>query len=67
MRCGDCASRLDTVLEETDGVYRAVVDLDGKRVTVESLGRGVDARTLSVVIEEAGFGASNVSTQAAER
>lgn len=66
MRCGNCASRLDTLLEDTDGVYRAVVDLDGESVTVESLGRAVDAKTLRAVIEEAGFSASDVSTQTAE-
>lgn len=66
MRCGNCASRLDSVLEETDGVYRVVVDLDGKRVTIESLGRAADAQTLSAVIEEAGFGASYVAAQAAK-
>ena len=66
MRCGNCASRLDTVLEDTDGVYRAVVDLDGESVTVESLGHAVDAQTLGAVIEEAGFSATDVSAQAAE-
>ncbi|GEM_PF-283766 len=60
VRCDNCAARLDTVLENTAGVYRTLVDVGAKRVTIESLGQAIDGQALSAAIKEAGFLATDV-------
>jgi len=63
MRCEKCSLRLDTLLLQIKGVYRAVVDLDAKLATVESFGPAVDAETLNNVIEDAGFVAPDLAVR----
>lgn len=62
MRCGGCARRITAALTHADAHAQVAVDVDAKRVAVQSV---LTADALTQVLADAGYAASAVSPTAA--
>lgn len=62
MSCTKCSARLNALLRKADSVYRASVDLEKKRATIESIGKKLKPSSLIAIIEGAGFTAREAAS-----
>ncbi len=61
MHCGGCATGIQMVTEQLDGVTSAFVDLDGKKGTWEIDPTKVDSAKIIAAISELGYKATVVA------
>src|SRR3972149_11565225 len=55
MKCGNCSGRVQSALLDTDGVEKAVVNLEAKKVDIEFNPGKINKERLIRVVEETGY------------
>ena len=55
MSCGGCTGKIETLLNEKDGVNNVNADLDSKSVTVTFDSAAIQEPAIRTVIEDVGF------------